>query len=285
MIRANLDARHQCNIHPHRPASIYCKRCRKPLCDECARRYEDLKVCDNCLNELDMAERMKLTPWERVFQGLESLRNTVIATAIIGGIFAGGFFLIRDNLNIELTPEELARFRYAMSGSFATEEGLNATTTVLEASIVTATSQRTEHDARRLIDEYHGPSFEGWRSVDASFPQEVVVELTDRVAADKVILTNHPVEPTNSYVKDFEVLLSLESPEGPWQSVGRWTAEQHPEVQRFPFDSMLAEFAMLRVLSNYGSQEFTSLTSFEVYVTVDNSLLPATNNSGPETER
>jgi hypothetical protein len=48
---------------------------------------------------------------------------------------------------------------------------------------------------------------------------------------------------------------------------------------------MLAEFAMLRVLSNYGSQEFTSLTSFEVYVTVDNSLLPATNNSGPETER
>jgi hypothetical protein len=219
-----------------------------------------------------MADRMLLTPRERVLQGLVSLRNTIIVTAIFVAVFGGGFFLIRDNLDIELTPEELARFRYAMSGSLTTEEGVNATTTVLGASVVAATSERADHDAKRLIDEYNGPNFEGWRSLDVSFPQEIIVELTDRVIPDKVILSNHPTEPVNSYVKDFEVLLSLESPEGPWQSIGQWTAEQRPEIQRFTFESVPARFAMLRVLSNYGSREFTSLTSFELYVSIDDPM-------------
>ena len=273
MIRANLDARHQCHLHPHRPATEYCQRCRRPLCDECKHQYGDLDaICETCRNELEMADRMLLTPRERVLQGLVSLRNTIIVTAIFVAVFGGGFFLIRDNLDIELTPEELARFRYAMSGSLTTEEGVNATTTVLGASVVAATSERADHDAKRLIDEYNGPNFEGWRSLDVSFPQEIIVELTDRVIPDKVILSNHPTEPVNSYVKDFEVLLSLESPEGPWQSIGQWTAEQRPEIQRFTFESVPARFAMLRVLSNYGSREFTSLTSFELYVSIDDPM-------------
>jgi hypothetical protein len=275
MIRANLDARHQCNIHPHRPATKYCQRCRRPLCDECKREYGELKaLCDTCRSELEMADRMLLTPREKVLQGLVSLRNTIIVTVIFAGVFGGGFFLIRDNLDIELTPEELARFRYAMTGSFNTEEGVNATTTVLGASVVAATSERTDHDARRLIDEYDGPNFEGWRSLDVSFPQEIVVELTERMTPDKVILSNHPEEPVSSYVKDFEVLLSAEGPQGPWQSVGRWTAEQRPAIQRFSFESVPAKFAMLRVLSNYGSRDFTSLTSFEIYVTIEDPMRP-----------
>lgn len=273
MIRANLDARHQCHLHPHRPATKYCQRCRRPLCDECKHEYGNLDgICETCRNELDMADRMQLTPREKVLRGLVSLRNTIIVTVIFVGLFGGGFFILRDNLDIELTPEELARFRYAMTGNFTTDEGINATTTVLGASVVTATSERTDHDAKRLIDEYNGPNFEGWRSIDVSFPQEIVVALTDRLTPDKVILSNHPTEPVASYVKDFEVLLSLESPDGPWQSVGQWTAEQRPEIQRFTFDSLPARFAMLRVLSNYGSREFTSLTSFELYVSIEDPL-------------
>ena len=270
MIRANLEARHQCHLHPHRPATEYCQRCRRPLCDECKHSYGDLDgICETCRNELYMADSMRLTPREKVFQSLISVRNTIIGIVIFAGLFGGGFFLLRDNLDIELTPEELARFRYAMTGNFTTEEGINATTTVLGASVVDATSERMDHDAGRLIDEYNGPNFEGWRSIDVSFPQEIVVALTDRVTPDKVIVSNHPTEPANSYVKEFEVLLSVESPEGPWQSVGQWTAEQRPENQRFSFESVPARFAMLRVLSNYGSREFTSLTSFEIYVTID----------------
>ncbi len=284
MIRANLEARHQCHLHPHRPATEYCQRCRRPLCDECKHQYGDLDViCETCRNELEMADQMRLTPRERVLQSLISLRNTIIGIVVFAGLFGGGFFILRDNLDIELTPEELARFRYAMTGNFTTEEGINATTTVLGAVVVNATSERTDHDAGRLIDEYHGPNFEGWRSADVSFPQEIVVQLTDRLTPDKVILSNHPTEPVDSYVKDFEVLLSTESPDGPWQSVGRWTAEQRPEIQRFTFETAPASFAMLRVLSNYGNREFTSLTSFELYVTVDDPLRQVPDEMQSET--
>ncbi len=228
-----------------------------------------------------MAESMRPTTKQRIIEALISLRNTLLAIAVILALIVGGYLLLKDQIAVQLTPEELARFRYAVGGSFNTPEGINASTTVLGAQIVSATSEQPGHDAKRVIDEYGGPDYAGWRSHDATFPQEIVVKLADNGGVDKVIFTNHPIESLDTYVKEFEVLLSAEGADGPWQLVGRWTAEQNSEVQRFTFQKTRAKYAMLRILSNYGSLYYTSLTTFEVYVTLVQPFQPGQSTVTP----
>jgi hypothetical protein len=183
-------------------------------------------VCDSCRAELILADSLRPTTTQRIIAALISLRNTLLAIAVILALIVGGYLLLKDRIAVQLTPEELARFRYAVAGSFNTPEGINASTTVLGAAIVSATSERPGHDTKRVIDEYGGADYAGWRSQDATFPQEIVVKLADNGGVDKVIITNQPIESPDTYVREFEVLLSAEGADGPWPLAGRWSAEQ-----------------------------------------------------------
>ena len=66
--------------------------------------------------------------------------------------------------------------------------------------------------------------------------------------------------------RGFEVLFSTESPEGPYQSIGRYTLEQSEEIQRFllpgPTD---AAWIKLRILSSYGGA-YAALGEFNAFV-------------------
>lgn len=266
MLKAYADIRNRCQIHPHRLAEVKCERCKVGLCAECTREYRGQKLCENCATELEYIDVSKPTFRDRVRDFFTSLRNTTIVVVVILAIVGVSFYLLRPVFDQPITPEQMARFRYAASGSFQTPDGINVNSTVLGATFLSATSETKGYEATHLINEYVGDSYPGWRSANATFPQDAVVQHDGTTLVSKVVLTQQPGEPTATYVKDFEIDISNDSPTSGWTKVGEWTADQTAGPQRFTFTPTPGKWIRLRILSNYGSTEYTSLGEFDAYV-------------------
>ena len=277
MLKAYSDVRNRCQIHPHRPAEVKCARCKVGLCAECTHAYQGQQLCENCLAELEFIEASKPTLGDRIRGFFTSLRNTLIVLAVVGAVLGVGFYFLRGVFDKPITPEEMARFRYAAAGSFQTPEGINVNSTVLGAKLVSATSQTTGFEATHLINEYVGEGYPGWRSAAASFPQDIVVEHDTAAMVSKVILTQQPGEPATTDVKEFEIDISNVGPNAGWVKVGDWTASQSAGPQRFTFTATTGKWIRLRILSNYGSTDYTSLGEFDAYVIPSGPSVPPAN--------
>jgi hypothetical protein len=221
---------------------------------------------------LEYLEASKPTLASRVRDFFTSLRNTIVVIAVVALVGGAIFYVFRGFLNQPITPEEMARFRYAASGSFETPEGINANSTVLGAKIVSFTSQRPGFEATHLINEYTGADYPGWRSADAAWPQDVVVEHDQVAAVSKFIFTQQGSEPPATWAKDVEVDASTEGPDRGYSKIGQWRLEQVTGPQKFTFAAVSAKWLRLRVLANYGSSAYTSLDEFDAYVVTQNPL-------------
>jgi hypothetical protein len=266
VLKAYSDARNRCYLHPHRTADTKCERCKTPLCDECVREFRGQRLCQRCVEEIEFIEISRPTLRDRVRQFFTSVRNTIIVLAVIAIICGGIFYAFRNLMNQPITPEEMARFRYAAAGTFQTPEGINVNSTVLGAKVVSFTSQQTGYEAFHLINEYAGPDYPGWRSAQATFPQDIVVEQQNVSLVQKVILTQQPNEPKDTWAKDFELQASTVGPTQGFVTVGRWQLRQTTEPQKFTFPPTPAHWLRLRILSNYGSPAYVSLAEFDAYV-------------------
>jgi hypothetical protein len=267
MASVHVEARKRCYNHPHRETDLVCGRCRTGYCADCLGEPspDGVLLCENCAREVVAAEAAKLTFKERLVLNLRSLGRTSLVALVLIVILGGLFFAMKDKFEQPLTPEEMARFRYAMTGSFQTEEGANLNSTVVGAQVVGVTSAADGHPAKQVINEFTGESIPAWRSTDASFPQEITVDFSQRGAPEKITLQNNPNEPMDTYPKEIEVLLSVDGPDSGFVSVGRFIAQPTTELQRFTFPRTVARWVTLRVLSNYGSSAYTSLDEFGAY--------------------
>jgi hypothetical protein len=247
-----------------RAASEICKR---GMCEECARERGEAQLCELCQSEVDERQRIEHPPIEeRVRRAGHSLRNLLIGLAVVGVLAVPGYYVVKNLMSTPITPEEFARFRYAAAGSFETPEGVNTLSTVLGGRVLSATSAEEGYPERRLIDEYVGAGFPGWRSADASLPQEVVFQTAQPTRIEKLVLTQQPTEPIETRVREFEVQVATVSPDGPWRTIGRWTLEPDDEPQRFLIDpSAETVYIKLRVLSTNGGP-YASLGEFDAYV-------------------
>jgi hypothetical protein len=274
MMAAQMDARRRCYNHPHRETALACERCRTSYCGECLPEPADdgPRLCANCQREVAAAEAARLTFKERVVLQLRSLvRGTIIGLVIIA-ILGGSFYLFRDKFERPLEPEELARFRYAISGSFETDEGVNLNSTVVGGKMIGATSAAEGHPAKQVINEFTGEGIPAWRSTTATFPQEITVEFPDLSSPQKITLQNNPIEQSDTYARDVEVQVSTEGPDTGFVTVGKFVAQPNTELQRFTFDKTPAHWIRLRILSNYGSAEYTSLDEFGAYMVSNNPM-------------
>jgi len=266
MIRAASDVRQRCFNHPHRRATRQCPRCKRGMCEQCAGERGEGQLCELCQSEVEERERIEHPPMEeRVRRAGHSLRNMLIGLAVVAVLAVPGYFVVKNLMATPISPEEFARFRYAAAGSFDTPEGTMVISTVLGGKVLSATSAQEGYPEKRLIDEYVGTGFPGWRSTDATVPQEIVIEPGQPTRVEKVILTQQPNEPPETFVREFEVQVATDSPDGPWRSVGRWTLSQSLDPQKFLFDAVQARWIKLRVLSNYGGP-YSSLGEFDAYL-------------------
>ena len=174
----------------------------------------------------------------------------------------------------------MARVRYAAAGSFQTPEGINVNSTVLGATLVNWTSERKGFEASHVINEYAGPDYPGWRSADATFPQDLLVEQQNVASVQKVILTQQPNEPKDTWAKDFELQASTVGPDRGFVTIGRWQMAQVDGPQKFTFAPTQTKWLRLRILSNYGNAEYVSLAEFDAFVVPANPFGTPTSATG-----
>jgi len=109
----------------------------------------------------------------------------------------------------------------------------------------------------------------GWCSTDASFPQEIVIQL----AGDgPVLIDSIVVDPAtaDSYIigraaKGFELFTSIGAPSGSWHLAGRFSLMNRPSPQAFAFTATEARWVMIRLMSNHGSDKFVEMGEVEIY--------------------
>ena len=265
MLKSASEARYRCNLHPHRLAEKQCERCRTGLCTDCLRTYRGQILCEHCADELEQAFLSIPTFKERILAQLITFRNAMIVVLGVAIVAGGAFFLLRPLMNQPISPEEFARFRYAASGGFTTPEGVNANSTVLGAMVVSFTSDRPGFEVKHVINEYTGPDYPGWRSSTATFPQDIVVQHDQITTVSKVILNAQTNEPMATWVKHFEVAVSNDGPDRGFVTVGQWDMAQTAGLQRFIFPTTESKWIRLRILSNYGSSDYTSMNEFDAY--------------------
>ncbi len=121
--------------------------------------------------------------------------------------------------------------------------------------------------AKNLIDG--GVITKGWSSRDATFPQEIVFAFNDeqpnQISAVMLDPRTADAPALGRGVKDFEIYVSMESPQGPWTKVGTFTMTQTQQPQVFTFSPVKARYVKLSILSNQGSKRMVELGEFAVY--------------------
>ena len=258
--------RFQCVNHPHRSGERMCARCKDRFCEACFPNTEPQAVCERCAQELADIEFALHPPLrERIRRASLSLRNAIIGLAVLALLAIPGYFVVRDLADIKLTPEEWARFKYAAAGTFQTPDGVMVYSTVLGGQVVSATSESPPNEARRLIDEYWGEGYPGWRSATADFPQEIVIAAPSPTRIERVILAQDPRAPEDSRAREVEILVSTTGPDREFTSVALLALLPDLEPQRFEIGPAPAVWIKLRVLSNFGSREFASLHEFDSF--------------------
>src|SRR3982751_6696621 len=100
MIRAASEIRQRCHNHPHRRATRQCPRCKRGMCEQCARERGDAQLCELCQAEVDERERIEHPPIEeRVRRAGYSLRNFLIGLAVVGALAVPGYFVVKNLMN------------------------------------------------------------------------------------------------------------------------------------------------------------------------------------------
>jgi hypothetical protein len=126
-----------------------------------------------------------------------------------------------------------------------------------------------------LVDGRIGETVPVWQSVDGRLPIDLQFAAGETgrggrpipALAGRLVFAHSSVAPPETWAKDVEVWVSLTPDQDDRELLGRWTLEQRTGAQLFVFARRPVWGLWLRILSNYGSAEFTSLAEF--------ALLPA----------
>jgi hypothetical protein len=296
VLRAYLTEEKRCYDHPHRVVKTACARCKVAYCEECleertgglfarivARDEKQPRplFCSRCVEEVEALEALEAERKRPLHQRLRPTRSglhrAAIYVAVILVIAVPLAFGVRSIAEATLSPEEFARIRTGLLGSFTTAEGTNLASSLIGGTFIRASApSQPNHDPSRLIDTWAAASVAGWRSQDATLPQELVFALPSKTRITKVILRPHPTEPEETWVKDYEILVSADSPNTGFTRVASGTldvqqaraamnVENAGEPVRLEFADTVAHYVMLRITSNQGSRDYTSLAELEVY--------------------
>ena len=246
----------------------------------------DAGYCQPCADELQRqaeADRAAKRPlWQRrPTRGTAVLWLTV--TAILVVILVPAYWVAGYITQDALTSEEVARISVGLRGGFRSLEGVNILSVVYTAKFLhTNAASQPEHGPELLIDTYWQSNVPGWRSAGAQFPIDLAFQAANRASMGKLILRVRPGTPPESWPREFELLVSDEGPDTGYQVVLQATFSREeaerllrdttrrpealvPAPLRYTFPETMGSFVMLRILSNYGQPDFTSLAEVEVY--------------------
>ena len=276
MAKILLREQYACYNHPHRKTTERCERCGTVFCEECLTARGERKFCRQCATQFDAIQARRQRPFREKLRDIAPRRSSVVFTVaffllivLVAGVIG------RQLASITIEPEEAARVARAFRGTLQTSEGLNLVEAIVGGQVAAASSEREDGDhlAKRLVDGWADPKVPDWRSETGAFPQEVVLAIERQVLAggqayaNTITLQASEQSPPETWAREFRVFVSTESADGPWEEVGAYTMAESSLLQRFTFETRPAWYVKLVILSNHGSNEYTSLAEVGVYLT------------------
>ena len=221
----------------------------------------------------DIAAGRRPTP-RNIWRALTSSR-TLTSFVIFGFLLAAGVIpavlALRTTQEEGIEPELVRRIQVGLQqGSNLDGEGFDLLELVNGGELLAITSTAEgDHGPNRLQDGLFDPQFNAWRSAAPDFPLTAIYQVRFRTPVRKVIIWNHPQEPQASYIREFEVLASLEDPRthpDALVSIGRFTAAEPDLKLVFDVDTPVPiRYAVVRIYSTFGAAEYASAAEIGLF--------------------
>lgn len=274
-----------CEEHPHRVAGDHCDECRRRFCRHCLVRGKPQLLCRACWAVAPERERRRARHHHPVYRRLDWQREhraSTLAAGIIVGVLAllgasGAAQVLSPAARTQIGEAVVAVRRGAPLPSGPAGASGPGTGTMpapprvatLMGSLFGSASAIAEFvpgtDSQALVDGQIGPGAPAWRSPTGFTAAELRLRVRDTAPAGQVLFAHSRAAPPESWAKEVEVwvALSFDGLERPDAiRIGRWTLAQSTDAQAFPMPPARVAGARLRILSNYGSPEYTSLAEF-----------------------
>lgn len=271
-----------CGEHPHRAAIDHCDECRRGYCRQCLVRGGPQLLCRRCWAAAPERERIRVRRRHRLYRRLDWIKENR-ASAVAAGVIAGvlGLLAISGAAQVASSAwqaqagDAVVAVRRAAplppsqnpGGAGAGAAASQVPTLVLglygSASAIAELAPGT--DAAALVDGQIGPAVRAWRSPSGFVTADLRFRVRDTAPAARVLFAHSRAVPPETWAREVEVWVAItfEGLDGPEAiRLGRWTLAQTTGAQVFDIPPARVAGARLRVLSNYGSAEYTSLAEF-----------------------
>jgi hypothetical protein len=194
---------------------------------------------------------------------------------IFSALAAAGIFpavlALRTTQQNGIEPEIIRRIQVGLQqGSDLDGEGFDLLELVNGGELLAISSTAEgDHGPKRLQDGLFDPQFTAWRSAGPDYPLTATYQVRFRTPVQKIIIWNHPDEPEASYIREFEVLGSLEDPRthpDALVSLGRFTAEAPGRKLVFDVATPVpVRYAVLRIISTFGAADYVSAAEIGLF--------------------
>lgn len=158
-----------------------------------------------------------------------------------------------------------------------------AVTGALAHEVVSAGSTEPSVDLRALVDGYTDAQTPVWRSAFATFPLELRFRTrpfpesqNGALLVEQAVFAHSLLADPSTWAREVEVWASARPGEDP-QRIGAWILEQRTGEQIFGFSRRPVWEVWLRLLSNHGSAEATTLAEFALLPLSASSSSSSTN--------
>lgn len=267
-----------CVEHPHRPATDRCDDCRQPFCGECFIREGPLLRCRACrasLPERAAEAARRRNPLHRLRRAAREHRASVVA----GGIICAVLALLAASASAGILGQSARQAAGEASGRVVLARWLldphrlgapppalvptplpGPTPIPSLLSGVDVLAGPAGSDLYALIDRRAGPDAPAWRSVRGRVVADLILTATQEpVLAGRLLFAHSAAVASETWAKEVEAWASPSLDAGAATLVGRWALAETTEPQVFDFPRQQVRTLRLRVLSNHGNAEATTL--------------------------
>lgn len=239
---------------------------------------------------VEISQQRRLTPrnvWKRITSKRTLTSLLVFSTLIAVGI-APSILTLRNAAEEGIDPALIRRIQVGFQQQSNLDgEGFDLLEPVNggELQSISSTAQG-EHGADRIHDGLFDPQFNAWRSADHKLPLTMLFHVKFRTPIQKVVIWNHPDESSETYIKEFELLGSVEDPTtnpDAMTLLGRFTVDNPDSKVVFEVEAPTSiRFATISILSTFGTAEYVSAAELGLFgLTRDPGQIPIPRGSGP----
>jgi hypothetical protein len=270
-----------CAEHPHRNAVDHCDACGRRFCRDCLIRGGPELLCAACGVSLEEFERDQLLlrqPHVRLHRTLTENRPSIVAGATIAIVL----MLLAVSAATQVAGATWQREVGGVAGRAALADQVLAGAGSAAVAGSSPTAIRAAAPTRiptllsglpqpivgslgvnpaALTDGRVGVRAGAWRTLQGRLTAELRWPTQSDVVA-RALFAHSLALPQETWAKDVEVWLSPAPNDPETILAGHWTLAQTTEPQYFAFPSTQIFAVRLRVLSNHGGGEYTSLAEF-----------------------